>query len=123
MRPFGVSILYASYDEQLGFQLFNSDPSGNYSAYLAKAIGANNATSTTVLKENYQEGLSLDQAFQLAAKVICKSLDTMQPDPERLELTALTKTAKGLELKTLTNEEISAVLKDVAASMETEAAS
>ena len=27
-RPFGVSILYMGWDKQLGFQLYQSDPSG-----------------------------------------------------------------------------------------------
>jgi len=31
LRPFGVSFLIAGYDEQLGFQLYTTDPSGNYS--------------------------------------------------------------------------------------------
>jgi 20S proteasome subunit alpha 3 len=30
MRPFGVSLLYAGWDEYYGFQLYHSDPSGNY---------------------------------------------------------------------------------------------
>ena len=30
LRPFGVSILFAGWDENFGFQLYMSDPSGNY---------------------------------------------------------------------------------------------
>lgn len=29
MRPFGVGFLYAGWDTHFGFQLYNSDPSGN----------------------------------------------------------------------------------------------
>ena len=29
-RPFGVSILYMGWDKHHGFQLYHSDPSGNY---------------------------------------------------------------------------------------------
>lgn len=39
-RPFGVSLLYAGWDEQYGFQLYRSDPSGNYGGWKAVAIGA-----------------------------------------------------------------------------------
>ena len=28
-RPFGVSILYMGWDKELGYQLYQSDPSGN----------------------------------------------------------------------------------------------
>lgn len=44
LRPFGVSLLYVGYDELYGFQLYQSDPSGNYSGWKATAIGANNGT-------------------------------------------------------------------------------
>ena len=40
-RPFGVSLMYAGYDSMCGFQLFNSDPSGNYTAWKAHATGKN----------------------------------------------------------------------------------
>ena len=31
LRPFGVSFLFAGWDKTHGFQLYHSDPSGNYS--------------------------------------------------------------------------------------------
>ena len=33
MRPFGVSFLYAGWDEENGYQLYHSDPSGNYAGW------------------------------------------------------------------------------------------
>ncbi len=41
LRPFGVSFLYAGYDRHHGFQLYLSDPSGNYGGWKATAIGQN----------------------------------------------------------------------------------
>lgn len=41
LRPFGVSFLYAGWDAHRGFQLYVSDPSGNYSGWKATAIGQN----------------------------------------------------------------------------------
>lgn len=43
LRPFGVSLLYIGYDSVHGFQLYHSDPSGNYSGWKATCIGANNS--------------------------------------------------------------------------------
>lgn len=40
MRPFGVSLLMAGYDEN-GPQLYQIDPSGTYFAWKASAIGKN----------------------------------------------------------------------------------
>lgn len=33
MRPFGVSFLFAGYDKHFGFQMYQSDPSGNYGGW------------------------------------------------------------------------------------------
>lgn len=42
LRPFGVSYLFAGWDKNFGFQLYMSDPSGNYAGWKAAVIGANN---------------------------------------------------------------------------------
>jgi hypothetical protein len=40
LRPFGVSFLFAGWDAVHGFQLYQSDPSGNYGGWKATSIGA-----------------------------------------------------------------------------------
>ncbi|KAG5461840.1 MAG: nucleophile aminohydrolase, partial [Olpidium bornovanus] len=35
LRPFGVSFVFAGWDEHYGFQLYSSDPSGNYGGWKA----------------------------------------------------------------------------------------
>jgi 20S proteasome subunit alpha 3 len=52
-RPFGVSFLFAGWDEHHKFQLYQSDPSGNYGGWRAKAIGANNQAAQSILKSDY----------------------------------------------------------------------
>uniref|UniRef100_A0AAQ4P0W5 Proteasome 20S subunit alpha 4 n=1 Tax=Gasterosteus aculeatus aculeatus TaxID=481459 RepID=A0AAQ4P0W5_GASAC len=42
-RPFGVSLLYMGWDKHYGFQLYQSDPSGNYGGWKATCIGNNSA--------------------------------------------------------------------------------
>ena len=42
-RPFGVSILYMGWDKHYGFQLYQSDPSGNYGGWKSTCIGNNSA--------------------------------------------------------------------------------
>merc|ERR1711878_195908 len=53
LRPFGVAFLFAGYDEHYGFQLYQSDPSGNYSGWKATVIGANNQAGKSLLKNEY----------------------------------------------------------------------
>lgn len=42
-RPFGVSILYMGWDKHYGYQLYQSDPSGNYGGWKATCIGNNSS--------------------------------------------------------------------------------
>lgn len=47
-RPFGVSLLYIGWDKHYGFQLYQSDPSGNYGGWKATCIGNNSAVSVVL---------------------------------------------------------------------------
>ena len=53
LRPFGVAFLFAGYDERHGFQLYQSDPSGNYSGWKATVIGSNNQAGKSLLNTEY----------------------------------------------------------------------
>jgi len=85
LRPFGVSFIYAGYDSINRFQLYRSDPSGNYNGWKATCVGANNASAQTVLKQDYQEDCTLDEACALAAKVLSKTMDSTKLSSEKLE--------------------------------------
>merc|ERR1712205_49833 len=88
-RPFGVSFLFAGYDKHFGYQLYQSDPSGNYAGWKATAIGANHSSATSMLKQDYSDDLNLDGALQLAIKVLSKTMDSTQLTPDKLEFATL----------------------------------
>jgi 20S proteasome alpha/beta subunit len=50
-RPFGVSFLFAGWDEHYGYQLYHSDPSGNYGGWNATAIGNNSQVAMDFFKK------------------------------------------------------------------------
>ncbi|ABN65101.1 predicted protein [Scheffersomyces stipitis CBS 6054] len=89
LRPFGVSFLYAGYDDRYQFQLFTSNPSGNYSGWKATSIGANNSAAQTLLKKDYKDDLSLKEACELAIKVLSKTMDSSNLNSEKLEFATL----------------------------------
>merc|ERR1712150_457937 len=64
-RPFGVALLIAGYDELDGPQLYFSDPSGTFTRYKAKAIGAGSEGAQSNLEESYGESLTLKEAEEL----------------------------------------------------------
>lgn len=76
LRPFGVSFIYGGWDEVYGFQLYQSDPSGNYGGWKATCIGANSNSAQSMLKQDYKEDLSLHDAAVLALKIMGKSMDS-----------------------------------------------
>jgi len=94
-RPFGVSLMYAGWDAVQGYQLYCSDPSGNYAAWKAHATGKNSVNAISSLKDDYTEELTLQQATVLAAKVLGKSMDMTKPNPEKFEVGLITRDASG----------------------------
>ena len=76
LRPFGVSLLYAGYDPHYRFQLYHSDPSGNYSGWKATCIGANNGTAQSLLKQEYKDDIDVKTAISLVLKTMSKTMDS-----------------------------------------------
>jgi len=90
LRPFGVSMLYAGYDPHYKFQLYHSDPSGNYSGWKATCIGANNGTAQSLLKQEYKDDISVEDAVALVLRVMSKTMDSTTLGSEKLEFATLT---------------------------------
>lgn len=91
MRPYGVSLLYAGWDKQYGFQLYHSDPSGNYGGWKAHAIGANNQGASSILKQDWTEDMTVSDALKLAVKVMSKTMDSTSLSSEKLEFSTVTR--------------------------------
>eukprot|EP00923_Selenidium_pygospionis_P018510 GHVN01032385.1.p2 GENE.GHVN01032385.1~~GHVN01032385.1.p2 ORF type:complete len:220 (+),score=47.28 GHVN01032385.1:426-1085(+) len=89
LRPFGVSFLFAGWDRHFGFQLYHTDPSGNYSGWKATAVGVNTHSAQSILKQDWREDLSLEDAQHLAAKVLLRTMDSTAPSPDKLEFAVL----------------------------------
>ena len=60
-RPFGVALLVGGVDER-GPVLFHTDPAGNYTQYLAKAIGNASDSAQTLLEAQYYKAMTLENA-------------------------------------------------------------
>jgi len=65
VRPFGVSLFMAGYDDD-GPQLYQIDPSGSYWAWKASAIGANDTNAKTFLSKRYDPNMELEDAIHTA---------------------------------------------------------
>lgn len=130
------SVLYLSHhdhrDTQGGFQLYHSEPSGNFSAWKvspiygknitakliteinwltfyeqATAIGASSQAAQAMLRNEYQEGFDLLAAKNLAIQVLGKTMDCVKLSEESVEMLYLSRNEIGnvlLESLTVANE-------------------
>merc|ERR1711950_7394 len=111
-RPFGVSLLYMGWDKELGYQLYQSDPSGNYSGWKATCIGNNSSAAVSQLKQEYKEGeMSLNDALDLSVKVLSKTLDMTKLTPDKIELSTLQRKGDKTEIRILPANEVEELIK------------
>ncbi|KAI0030942.1 nucleophile aminohydrolase, partial [Vararia minispora EC-137] len=112
LRPFGVSLLYAGHDPHYQFQLYHSDPSGNYSGWKATCIGANSGTAQSLLKQEYKDDISVEDAIGLVLRTMSKTMDSTTLGSEKLEFSTLTldSTTKQPKAKIYRPTEIDALL-------------
>ncbi|CAM9373127.1 unnamed protein product [Pylaiella littoralis] len=57
LRPWGVSMLLAGWDESRGFQLYKTEPSGNFGAFKAVAVGAGASRLSAEVAAGYREAV------------------------------------------------------------------
>mmetsp|Transcript_15206 Transcript_15206/g.33582 ORF Transcript_15206/g.33582 Transcript_15206/m.33582 type:complete len:251 (+) Transcript_15206:55-807(+) len=114
LRPFGVSFLVAGWDRHFGFQLYHTDPSGNYSGWKATAIGVNNQTAQSTLRSDWQEDLPMKDALELAAKVLVKTMDTTSPTADKLEFGVIEKVGDKVQYRLLPENEVTELMKAAA---------
>jgi 20S proteasome subunit alpha 3 len=100
-RPFGVSLLYMGWDPHFGYQLYQSDPSGNYGGWKATCIGSNHTAAISILKQDYKSTPTLKEALDLSIKVLSKSIDSAKLTASKVELATLTRTSDDASGKTV----------------------
>lgn len=84
-RPFGISTLIVGFDpEDTTPRLYQTEPSGIYSAWKANAIGRSSKTVREFLEKNYKEGLDKDDAIKLTIKSL---LEVVQTGAKNIEIT------------------------------------
>ena len=102
VRPFGVSIIFGGVDKT-GSRVFSTDPSGSYRGYKAVAVGIGRETVEGILKEEYRENLSLDEAVKLAVKCLTRALEA-RGEPKRIKISVIPSETK--KLRALSEKEI-----------------
>ena len=108
VRPFGVSLLLAGYDEN-GPQLYQIDPSGSYFAWKASAIGKNMVNAKTFLEKRCSDDMELEDAIHIALLTLKEGFEG-QISGSSIEVAIVT---DDLKCKVLTAAEVSDYLAEV----------
>jgi len=87
-RPFGISTLLVGFDHDGSAQLWQTDPSGTFSAWKANAIGRNSKTVTEFLEKNYDEKTSVDEpaAIKLTIQAL---LEVVESGSKNIEIAVM----------------------------------
>ncbi len=109
VRPFGVSIIFAGVDKT-GSRVFYTHPSGTYRGYKATTVGAGRETVLGVLKEEYREGMNLEDTTKLTVKCLTKALEARQLAP-RIKIAVIPLETKKMEM--LSVERIEGIMKEL----------
>ncbi len=74
LRPFGVSLLIGGIDET-GPKLFETDPTGIYFQYKATAIGEGEPEIEEILKKEYRDDLTFEDAVRLCLRSLYRVIE------------------------------------------------
>jgi len=107
VRPFGIATLIAGPDPYGVPGLYQTDPSGNYYAWKATAVGKNSKTVVDFLEKKYEEDMNEDKTLRLALKGL---LEVTEASAKNIEVVILKKDSLPLWCK---EEDLEPMLKEL----------
>lgn len=75
-RPFGISTLIIGTDDKGSAALFQTEPSGAFSAWKGTAIGRASKNLQDHLEKTYKENMSLDESVRCAIRTLMEIVDS-----------------------------------------------
>jgi len=107
-RPFGISTLIVGYDNDGTPQLYQTNPSGTYSAWKANAIGRNSKTVREFLEKHYDgESKTDNDTIKLAVKAL---MEVVESGTKNIEIAVL---RRGEELSIVPDDKIEELVKAI----------
>ncbi|RWA12011.1 hypothetical protein EKO27_g3092 [Xylaria grammica] len=117
VRPFGISTMVVGFDKGSTVpRLYQTEPSGIYSAWKANAIGRSSKTVREFLERNYKDGMDREATIRLAIKSL---LEVVQTGAKNIEIAIM---APGKTIEMLPVEDIETYVKTIEQEKQEEAA-
>ena len=108
VRPFGISTLIVGFDPAGAPALYQTDPSGTYSAWKANAIGRNSKTVREYLEKNWVDSSGRD-TLKVAVRAL---MEVVEGSAANIELAVVERDAAP---RFLSDEEVDALVAEVEA--------
>jgi len=116
VRPFGISTLIVGFDPDGAPKLYQTDPSGTFSAWKANATGRNSKTVKEFLEKNYLEDSvsTPGGTLKLAIKAL---LEVVESGSKNIEIAVL---ERNKELRLVEEQELEDIVKQIEKEKEAE---
>ena len=108
VRLFGTALLVAGVDD-LGCQLFETDPSGALVAYKASSIGSGRPAVMDLFEKEYQEDMTYTDAMKLGLRALAAATED-KPTPQTVEVGVV---EKGKRFRRLDEKELADLLSQI----------
>ncbi|KAH8401815.1 hypothetical protein KR009_008062, partial [Drosophila setifemur] len=95
VRPFGLSVIFASWDEVEGPQLYKIEPSGSFFGYFACASGKAKQQAKTEM-EKLKSDMKTEDLVKSAGEIIYKVHDELKDKDFRFEMGLVGRETNGL---------------------------
>jgi len=116
VRPFGISTLIVGFDpHDTRPRLYQTEPSGIYSAWKANAIGRSSKTVREFLEKNHKDDLSREESIKLTVKSL---LEVVQTGAKNIEISVMESYGKVTNLEL---SEIETIVSEIEREKEAEA--
>mmetsp|Transcript_9599 Transcript_9599/g.18237 ORF Transcript_9599/g.18237 Transcript_9599/m.18237 type:complete len:246 (+) Transcript_9599:63-800(+) len=113
MRPYGVSTMLCSIDEEKGASLFQIDPAGNYFGYKAAAAGTKDQEAMNALEKIVKKNQALPETETIQQAIGClQAVMGMDFKPTDIEVGVVSKAKPGF--RRLSEEDIDGHLTAIA---------
>ncbi|KAM8711963.1 hypothetical protein ACLKA7_012473 [Drosophila subpalustris] len=98
VRPFGLSVIFASWDEADGPQLYKIEPSGTSFGYYACASGKAKQQAKTEMEKFKFADMNTDELVRSGGKIIYQVHDELKDKDFRYEMGIVGKETSGIHL-------------------------
>ena len=112
VRPFGIGLIVAGWDETDGSQIFQLEASGTFYSWKATTLGRGSATAKGFLEKRYSDDLDIEEAIHTAILTLKDSFEGELTE-KNIEIGVIRDSDPNKAFKKLTQSEIKDYLREV----------